>query len=182
MEIEPKDWQRVVEAFERGERAEQGQLAYGETLLADWRGDWPFHTGVDDARVRRELRQLKRMLSKCHNETLVWIEASLNGPLLEAVDDAIRSMSINLRPGRAKPYRYLEAVAVLRELWPDNRHPGVRYGPDGQPSFNPFVRWLGSNLKRLDPENLRADEVACLAAWNALTPPAARPRKRRTTT
>lgn len=168
MEIDPKNWQRVVEAFERGKRAEQGQLDHGEMLLADWSGDWPFHTGVDEARVRRELRQLKRVLAKCHDDTLFQIEASLGGPLLEAVDDAIRSMSINLRPGRPKPHRYQEAVAVLRELWPDNRHPGVRYGPDGQPSFNPFVCWLGSKLKRLDPQKLRADEVACLAAWNAL--------------
>lgn len=168
MEIDPKNWQRVVEAFERGKRAEQGQLNHGETLLADWRGDWPFHTDVDEARVRRELRQLKRMLEKCHDDTLFQIEASLGSPLLEAVDDAIRSMSINLRPGRPKPYRFQEAVAVLRELWPDNKHRGVRYGPDGQSSFNPFVRWLGGKLKLLDPENLRADEVACLAAWNAL--------------
>lgn len=164
MEIDPKDWQRVLDAFQRGKRAEQG---HGE--------GWSLESSVDDVRVRRELRQLKRKLAGCHDETLFWIETSLGGSLVEAIDDAIRTMSLPLRPGRPKPHRYQEAVAVLRELWPDSRHRGVRYGPDGQPRFNPFVRWLGSNLKRLDQENLRADEVACLAAWNALTPPAARP-------
>jgi hypothetical protein len=145
-------------------------LSRDEVLRSNTKGDYPFATGVDEARVRKELRQLKRKLANCHDETLFEIEASLptGVSLLDAIDDAIDSMSSPLRSGRPKPYGYQEAVAVLRELWPGNKHRGVRYGPDGQPSFNPFVRWLGENLARLDPKHLRAPEVACLAAWNGL--------------
>lgn len=179
MEIEPTDWQRVVEAFERGKRAEQGKLKRGETLQSDWSNDYPFATGIDESRVRRELRQLKSRLAKCDPETLVEIDLCLpiGSTVLEAIDEAIDSMDEPLRKGRRKPYAYQEAVAVMTELWPGKKNRGARYDAAGQPHFNPFVRWLGCNLKRLDPKRLRADEVACLAAWNAFGAGLARPNK-----
>lgn len=169
MEIDDEDWQRVVEAYERGRRAEQGRLtpAEREEMLSSTADDWVMPSGLDEARIRKELRQLKRLLAKFDPETIVEIEADLgSGALGEAIDTAIRSMSIPLRDGRPRPYAYREAVAVMRELRPGKK--GPRYTVAGEQANSEYESWLGANLKRLDPENLRADEVAWTAAWNAL--------------
>lgn len=125
---------------------------------------------------------MKALLEKCDPETIVEIEAGLpdgQGALLEAVNDGITSTTINTRDGRPKPWRYMAAVSVLRDLWPPYGGKasvapcapclGRRYHVSGRETeVNPYVRWLGAHLRKLDPGTLKNDTAAQLAAHNAL--------------
>ncbi|MGE0055313.1 MAG: hypothetical protein AB7S74_13985 [Hyphomicrobium sp.] len=71
-------------------------------------------------------------------------------------------------PGWPPPYAYREAVAVLKPLWKGSTARGRRRDQyKGGYGFNPFVTWLGRQLRKLDEERLRTRDAACLAAWNA---------------
>lgn len=153
MEITDEDWQRVVEAYERGRREEKFER------------DFP----ANNRKIAKELRRVKALLAKCSDDARFEIGCGLVGgqaALMEAINDGIISTTVNERRGRPKPWGYIEAVAVMRELRPGKK--GPRYTVAGEQTAEEYIRWLGAHLKRLDPEHLRADEVAWTAAWNAL--------------
>lgn len=187
MVINDVDWERVKAAYERG-RAMYRRVLKGLT-----------DESLTEDRVRADLNRLARCLAKCDEQTLRLLEVHMidqkcvdDGPwftegMLAGYVSSAREQ-LTHKGGRPTGYACREAVAVLSDFY-DGSYQKIRGAKvdvtNGGSAFNPYITWLGEYLMLVEDEVLSKGErrmslnEACLAAWNA-TPPAARPRKRRT--
>lgn len=171
--ISEPDWQRVVAAYKRGEAIEH-----------QWKQDqWRAlkGLGLNEDRIRSDLKRLARCVATCSDDTLRLIDIHMmwsksghgefcptlsSGLLAEYIAEAQEQMR---RPneGPLAPWRHREAVAVLRDIWPGKKARGRDV-----PHFNEMVQRMGRQLQKLDPALKGEEHIdrAQRAAWNALAP------------
>lgn len=167
--------QEALAAYRRGlaMEAEYGRVLKG---LSD--------DELDERRVAAELKKLARVLAGCSDQTLRLIEVQYlwnkESPWQLARYVADAQEQIKHRGGAPIRHSHREAVAVLSKHYP-GPHVKVRGAKTnltkarkGYYAFNPFVRWLGEQLLRIEDEALPEGErrmsldEACLAAWKAV--------------
>lgn len=171
--ISESDWKRVQTAFARA-RAVEGrstwELMYGPREV--------------DKQTIAELERVKRALVKCSPRTLQLLDYHItkigvmkhhvpeNGLVIYHVDELI---DVNWQPphkgGRPRHEGYRAAIEVLSEMYQGEKVRGSKENQTKEPGeyrFNPYVRWLGAHLRRLDPDSLPSDDAACVAAHSAL--------------
>lgn len=176
------DWKRAAEAFRRG--------------LDDERVDpWTrmFGTRERDGQLVKELARVKKALDQCSPGTLKLLDQGITfGGMLPWANPARGLVACHVDelidlawrpPEKRGPDERIScrlAVKVLRELYPGPDDEKVRGAKanltksrDGNYAFNPYVTWLGEQLRRLEDEVLPKGErrmsanEACLAAWKA---------------
>lgn len=173
MLINKADWQRVAAAYDSGAAQE-----------ADFRRALRGVDGLDEVRIREDLKRLAKCIAECHDDTLRVVELQTpwaldrhgvarpvlsDGLLAGYVADAQEVMRRKNEGKRyLTPWRHREAVAVLRELWPGKKATGRP-----NPYFNPMTKWIASQLQKLDPalagdDNIEAARSAAQAALKAL--------------
>jgi len=173
IKISDEEWQSIVAKFQRT-RDREG--------LDSW--DAIYDPCKIDDQVRADLKKLKKLLASCHDRTLQVLDIHINivgilpggevkrGLVSYHVEEMIDA---HWRPkrigGRPKQDCYREAVSLLKKFWPGETSRGAKINQSSSGEyyrFRPYVQWLGKQLRILDPERLKTDNAACLAAWNAI--------------
>ena len=164
------------------------QAAFPRARAVEGRSLWERMYGPRerDRQTIAELERVKKALAKCSARTLELLDYHIteigvmkhhepkHGLVMYHVEELI---DVNWQPphegGKPRHEGYRAAIAVLSELYDGEKVRGSKENQTkeaGTYRFSDYVEWLGPHLRRLDPDRLRSDDAACVAAHSALAP------------